>query len=196
MSPSVPLLLRSARLLLRPWRAEDAPSLSPILEANQAHLSPWIPPHVWRPAPIPALVERLAGFAAAFADDREWRYGLFGLDDSRLLGEVALFPRAASGRVPFAEADHVEIGYWLRADATGAGLATEAAQAALGIAAALPGLSHVEIRCDPRNVPSAAVPRRLGFDLSRTIEQTATASGSSSSLQVWTLELPVPTSGD
>lgn len=43
----VPDTLRTARLMLRPWRAEDADALLPILEANQAHLGPWIPPRVW-----------------------------------------------------------------------------------------------------------------------------------------------------
>ena len=38
--------IRTARLLLRPWRAEDAASLLPVLEANRSHLGPWIPARV------------------------------------------------------------------------------------------------------------------------------------------------------
>ncbi len=127
----VPRELRTARLLLRPWRPDDAEVLAPVLVANQAHLSPWIPRRVWEAAPVEALAERLSGFAAEFSATREWRYAMFTLDDGRVLGEVALFPRAASGRVPLLEADRCEIGYWLREDATGTGLATEAAQAIL-----------------------------------------------------------------
>jgi RimJ/RimL family protein N-acetyltransferase len=87
-----------------------------------------------------------------------------------VLGGVGLYPRDVSGRVPFAEADHVELGYWLRADATGRGWATEATRAALDVALALPRITRVEIRCDPRNAPSAAVPARLGFRHTRTDE--------------------------
>jgi hypothetical protein len=69
------------------------------------------------------------------------------------------------GRVPLPAADHVEVGYWLDAAATGQGLATEATRALLAAAAMPPGMTHVEIRCDAANGPSAAVPRRLRFHL-------------------------------
>ena len=67
--------------------------------------------------------------------------------------------------MPLTAADRVELGYWLDAAVTGRGLATEATRALFDVAAALPGLSHAEIRCDSANTASAAVPRRLGFHL-------------------------------
>jgi RimJ/RimL family protein N-acetyltransferase len=161
----IPATLRTARLLLRPWRAMDAAALRPVLEANIAHLGPWIPAHVATPVPLPTLAERLTGFADDFAAGRAYRYALLTPDEARILGEVDLFPRAAAGRVPLAAADHVELGYWLDAAVTGQGLATEAARALLDLAAALPGMTHVEIRCDVANAASAAVPQRLGFQL-------------------------------
>src|SRR5258705_8988349 len=101
---SIPAEIRTARLLLRPWRAEDSPSLQPVLEANWGHLSPWIPARVAEPASLPVLAERLTGFAAAFDADREWRFGLFTPDTGAVLGEVSLFPRSATGRVSLADA--------------------------------------------------------------------------------------------
>jgi RimJ/RimL family protein N-acetyltransferase len=193
----VPILLRTERLLLRPWQPADASGLHPVLEANREHLGPWIPARVADPAPPPELATRLAGFAADFQAAREWRYGLFAPDEERVLGEVGLYPRAAAGRVPFASADHVEIGYWLRSDCTGQGLATEATRAALAVAAALPRLTHVEIRCDARNGPSAAIPRRLGFRLAATIPHPATVVGMPPvELQVWTRALSSATLAD
>jgi RimJ/RimL family protein N-acetyltransferase len=117
------------------------------------------------PAPLPALAARLAGFAAAFACAREFRYALLTPDETRLLGEADLFPRASNGRVPLADADRVELGYWLDAAVTGRGLATEAMRALFEVAASLPGMSHAEIRCAKENAPSAALPPRLGFRL-------------------------------
>jgi RimJ/RimL family protein N-acetyltransferase len=187
---SVPTEIRTARLTLRPWRPEDATRLAPILETNREHLGPWIPPHVAEPAPVPALAERLAGFAAKFAADHEWRYAMLSGDESTVLGELAVFPRSASGRVPYRDADRAEIGYWLRSDMTGQGLVNEAVNAALAVAAALPGVSRVEIRCDARNHPSAAIPRRLGFALETTIP-TSTAERSGV-LQVWVSECLKP----
>src|SRR5205085_1366715 len=125
----IPTTLRTARLLLRPWAASDAAALAPILEANVAHLSPWIPAHVATPAPVPQLAERLAGFAADFTAARAFRYALMTPDESRLFGEADLFGRAGTGRVPLGDADRLELGYWLDAAVTGQGLATEAMRA-------------------------------------------------------------------
>jgi RimJ/RimL family protein N-acetyltransferase len=99
-------------------------------------------------------------------------------DDGRLLGEVGLFPRNATGRVAFADADadRVELGYWLRADAIRQGFVIEAASALLDAAFAIKEFSHAEIRCDPRNAPSVAVAQRLGFTLVETTDEP---------LQVW-----------
>lgn len=187
---TVPTELRTERLVLRPWRAGDAASLHPILVANAAHLGPWIPARVADPVPEPELADRLAGFAAGFLADREWRYALLAIDDGCLLGEVGLYPRAVTGRVRFSDADHIKIGYWLRRDFTGRGLATEAARAMFDVAAGLPGLTRVEIRCDARNTASAAVPRRLGFALSSTIRLSSVApSAAPVDLQLWTRDL-------
>ncbi len=191
---SVPHEIRTARLLLRAWRGEDAAAVQPVLEANRDHLSPWIPARVADPASMAVLAQRLEGFAADFAADREWRYAIVALDDGRVLGEVALFPRSAEGRAPYAAADRAEIGYWLRADATGRGLATEAAQAMLDLATTLQSIAHVEIRCDARNAASLAIPRRLGFVLSATVSAEGVAATGAHAepvaLQVWTLRQP------
>jgi ribosomal-protein-serine acetyltransferase len=189
-----PIEIRTARLLLRPWRAEDAGDLLPVLEANRDHLGPWIPARVATPAPVPVLAERLAGFAADFSADREWRFGMFTIADGKLLGEVALFPRAAGGRVAFAESDRVELGYWLRADETGKGIVTEAARAALNLASHIPRFSRAEIRCDARNGPSGKIPERLGFTLLESTAETGT-DGVRRDMQLWVSELPSVTTG-
>ncbi len=170
--------LRTARLRMRPWRASDAAMLAPVLESNVARLTPWIPAHVATPLPERELAERLRGFGEDFAEDRAYRFVLLAPDERRILGEADLFPRSGTGRVPLHEADRFEIGYWLDAAVTGQGLATEAASALFDIAAQLPGIGHVEIRCDANNSASAAVPRRLGFELT-SVEGT---------LQVWSMK--------
>jgi RimJ/RimL family protein N-acetyltransferase len=181
-----PVEFRTPRLLIRRWHASDAVELAPILATNVDHLAPWIPWRVAEPAPPAQLATRLEEFAAAFDTDREWRYGLFAAESGRILGDVGLFPRNESGRVALDAADHVEIGYWLRADATGRGYATEAARAALEIARSLPGMSRVMIRCDERNIASAAIPRRLGFRLVMTVlESGVRAEEPECRLQVW-----------
>ena len=182
---SVPAEVRTARLVLRPWRASDAAELEPILRANQAHLGPWIPPNVSTPASQRELATRLAGFADDFAADRSWRYAVFNAVDGELLGELDLFSRDAATRVPLANADRAEIGYWLRADRTGLGYATEGAQAMIDVASRIPAFTLIEIRCDARNARSAAVPARLGFQRTETTRE----GDSAATLEVWTRSL-------
>lgn len=187
MNP-LPLLseARTERLYLRRWREEDAMALVPILEANAAHLS-WIPAHVAAPGTVFEIAQRLAGFTADFDAGRAWRLGIFSRDEQTLFGEISLFPRSEVGRVPIGSADRLEIGYWLKADVTGRGYATEAARALIGLASKVRGVSRVEIRCDPANERSAAVPRRLGFRVvkppSQGCEDTA------STQMVWVLPI-------
>ena len=167
----IPSEIRTANLYLRPWRREDAPPLLRVLEANIERLGGWIPQHVASPAPLPDLEARLAAFAADFAAARGCRYAIFSTDERQLCGEVDLFFRSRTGRVPLEAADRLEIGYWLRSEVTGRGYATEAARAMVAVGTTLPGMRHIEIRCDPRNEASAAIPRRLGFTL---VEPSAT----------------------
>lgn len=188
---TVPAELRTERLLMRPWQAEDAEALRPILASNWKHLGPWIPARVATPVPVPELAQRLAGFGDDFASGREFRYGLFAPDGHDVLGEAGLYPRSATGRVPLADATCIELGYWLRAELTGRGLVTEASRALMAVAESLPRLTHVEIRCDSRNEPSAAIPKRLGFALTSTlIEPARQPDETPVHLQVWTSPLP------
>ena len=172
--------LRTPRLVLRPWSAEDAASLHPILAANQAHLGDWIPKRVSSVVPVPELARRLQGFADDFAANREWRFAILSADSTEILGEADLFTRDASGRVHYDAGDRAEIGYWLRGDATGRGLATEAAGALIEVAKTLDRIRSIEIRCNPRNTASAAVPRRLGFTLTNP---------GAEELQIWSLDI-------
>ena len=185
---AVPTEIRTSRVVLRPWRADDAARLHPILLENWDHLSPWIPQRVADPATESEVAARLASFAADFAADEKWRFGMFSVDGQTVLGEIDLFPRNATGRVAYGESDRAEIGYWLRADKTGHGLVTEAVQTVMSVARSLSRISRLEIRCDARNAPSAAIPKRLGFVLETTIDEPPSMPGAErSALEVWVL---------
>lgn len=56
-----------------------------------------------------------------------------------------------------------QIGYWLKPEARGHGLVTQAAAALLGISFEIMGLERIEIRCAAGNEASARIPLRLGF---------------------------------
>lgn len=175
---------------MRRWHPRDAAQLEPILAANWEHLGPWLPIHVAKPAPKAELETRLAGYVADFDANLKWRYGMYSPDETDLLGEVDMFPRDASGRVAYEDSDRVEIGYWVRSDLAGRGLVTEGVRRMLDLAATLPRVERVEIRCDARNTPSGAIPAKLGFALAQTIKEHSPAfKDPDAELQVWSLEI-------
>src|SRR6266849_5634965 len=65
----------------------------------------------------------------------------------------------------------VEIGYWLGQQSQGKGIVTDACRAVMTHAFTELDLHRVEIHCGVGNDKSAAVPRRLGFNLEGTLRQ-------------------------
>jgi len=176
--------IRTTRLLLRGWRREDAALLKEAVDDSLPALQRWMPWAAGEPSPLQSFVERIEKFRRAFEEGRDWTYGVFDPDGTRALGSAGLHARREAGRL--------EIGYWIRSGETGKGLATEVAAALAERAFRLHGVEAVEIRCDPLNVASAAVPRRLGFRHVATLEADETrADGSSRDTMVWVLERPV-----
>lgn len=172
--------VETPRLVLRPWREADAPLLREAIDAALPELQRWMPWARAEPVPLPALAERIRGFAASWEEGRDFTYGILAADESRALGGTGIHPRDG------ADPTRLEIGYWIRTDATGQGLATEAARAMLAEAARLPGVACVEIRCDPLNLASAAVARRAGAVHARTIPaHQVTVDGEPRDTMVW-----------
>ena len=186
---TVPMEIRTTRFLLRPWRASDAAMLHPVLVENWEHLSPWIPRRVADPATVPEVEQRLESFAADFATDLKWRYGMFAPDERSIVGEIDLFPRDATDRVTYEAANRAEIGYWVRKDLTGRGLVTEGVETIMGVARGLARIRRLEIRCDAANVASSAIPKRLGFSLEKTLDEAASVAGQrGAQLQIWIMD--------
>ncbi len=172
--------IRSARLLLRCWRAEDAVPLKEALDASLPELQEWVPWAMHEPSSLEALEARLSDMRNNFMSGEDWPFAIFDATESRLLGGAGLHPRGS--------ADHLEIGYWLRTDATGNGFALEAARALCDAAFVNTTVDRLEIHCDAENRRSAAVATRLGFQLTRTIlEDVVTARGDRRNTLVWTM---------
>jgi len=133
----------------------------------------------------PISVEQQAAvlrrFRGTFDLGQDFTYAVFDRGGTEVLGGCGLHPRGVGegGR---------EIGYWIAAQHTGQGLATEVAAALVRVAFELDGLRRVEIHCDPLNVPSVAVARKLGFTHEGTLRQRLLAAdGSWRDVMIWTL---------
>lgn len=165
--PATPI--RTARLLLRCWEPADAPGFKRSLDASLAELRPWIPWARKEPSELDVLEARLAGYERDFHSGANALYAILDADGKEVLGGVGLYRRVGPGAL--------EIGYWIRSDLAGRGLATEAAAALTQAGLELDGIERIEIRCDPENAASAAVPRKLGYRHIGTVETSVEAGG-------------------
>jgi RimJ/RimL family protein N-acetyltransferase len=168
------------RLVLRRWQAGDACALKAAIDSSLAHLQAWMPWALNEPSELSVIEHRIGEFEANFAAGKEWLYGILDGAAREVLGGAGLHQRGEPGGL--------EIGYWLRTDQTGHGFATESARALVRVGIVDLGAEWIEIRCDPRNARSAAIPERLGFRHIATLERnTLTSTGEPRDTAVWQL---------
>lgn len=160
MQRRLPERVRSERLELRRWAETDAPLLSAAIAASIDHLRPWMAWIAEEPMPLDRRRTQIVEWTQNWEDGGDVVFGVFlqNRDGTETLVGGAGFHRRIGP-------DGLEIGYWLHADHVGRGYATELSSALTSAAFTLPGIERVEIHHDARNVRSAAVPRRLGYDL-------------------------------
>lgn len=180
MAPRAPHTLRTERLHLHVWNPTDAPELRALLDANDAHLRPWIPFMQNEPRPLDGTREVLEGCAASFEADEHYRFAVRVRADGRLIGEVMLIGRGPAGTL--------EIGYWLDAGETRKGYATEAVDALVDLAFGGLGLDAVHFVCDLENAPSIAVAERAGAV--RASVEAVEEAGRRVELGTWILAAP------
>ncbi len=147
--------LQGERVVVRPYHQEDAQALYEAVAESRDHIRPWLP---------------FADEHQSVEESLDW---IIHQEANWLLREslpLSVWERA-SGRFLGGTGIHIhswetryfEIGYWLRASATGHGYMTEAARLVTDYLFNELGATRVEIRCDERNAPSAAIARRLGY---------------------------------
>jgi RimJ/RimL family protein N-acetyltransferase len=165
--------IASDRLLLRPWRDEDADFLLDL--ESRWEVVRFLGAH---PTAMNSHEDALASIARRRAID-DPIHGIWAITtttDGRLVGNLLLKPIPRSAGQPSGEPAEVEIGWHLHPDAWGHGYATEAAAAVLHDAFSR-GLSRVIAVTDPHNHASQAVCRRLGMAaLGRTTKYYDTVS--------------------
>jgi RimJ/RimL family protein N-acetyltransferase len=176
----IPYRILTPRLLLRCWNPADAPLLKAAVDANLEHLRPWMPWAWADPEPLEDKVALLRRFRSAFDRAEDYTFGVFSPQGDRVLGGTGLHDRVGP--------DGLEIGYWIDAAHGGRGLATEAAAALTRVVFEHTSRDRIEIRCNPANAASAAVPRKLGFRLEATLDRRLRErDGALHPVQVWSL---------
>jgi RimJ/RimL family protein N-acetyltransferase len=144
-------LLSDGVLTLRPWTEADAPELAASIDGDE-EITRWLDQ-----IPQPYGVENaLAYIRGTAGGERESRFAVTVAGSGRVLGSI--------GATWNESRDVAEIGYWLRADARGRGVTTDAVRliAAWALAA---GAARVQLRAAVGNDASRRVAEKAGFRL-------------------------------
>jgi RimJ/RimL family protein N-acetyltransferase len=147
--------IETERLVVRCYEPTDGPMLADSIAASVDHLKPWLPWAHAEPEPIEAKIERVKRFRGMFDLQQDYIYGIFNKEGTQQLGGTGLHTRLGQ--------DQLEIGYWIHKDFINQGLVTESTAALIKVAFEIIKIHRLEIHCDPRNLASASVPRKLGF---------------------------------
>lgn len=153
--------LRTRRLLLRPWSRDDREAFGAL--ASDPRVTQYIGDgSTWTRERTDDVFERQLrhwdehGFgwrAAILAETSEW---------AGFVGPNHVGPEATE-----VTGDEVEIGWWLRPELWGRGLATEGAVALRDEAFATVGLERIIGRHKPDNVASGCIMEKLGMTFER-----------------------------
>ncbi len=156
--PSLSTTLPTRRLLLRPPRTSDVPTLRRVLRENAEHLRPWSPASTEEGGPsLVSLTQLVTSQRRAWRDDRSYVLLVTDVTTGDIVGRVALSELV---RGVFQSA---YLGYWIDHRVAGRGLMTEAVSAALGFALGPLGLHRVQAAIIPENAPSLRVAAKTGL---------------------------------
>ena len=155
--------IETERLVIRCWEPKDAPLLKEAVDISIDHLLPWMPWAKYEPQTLDEKIELLRGFRGKFDLGQDFILGIFDNDERQVLGGTGFHPRRGE--------NEREIGYWVRSDRANQGIITEAVSALVKVGLGIEEFHRLEIRCNPQNHASAAIPRKLGFTHEVTFQQ-------------------------
>jgi len=147
-------ILDTPRLKLRPLAEADVPALFAIFRDPES-MRYWTHPAMTDVAEAEALLREIQHHAEA---ETLFQWGIARREDDLVIGTCTLFRIQREHR-------RGELGYILRRDHWGHGLANEALSALVSHAFDAMGLHRLEADIDPRNAGSIRSVERLGFKL-------------------------------
>lgn len=155
--------IETERLVIRCWNPGDAPLLMEAINDSLDSLKKWMPWGAQEPEELSAKVARLRRMRSCFDSDKDYVYGIFNADETKVMGGTGLHRRL--------DQYALEIGYWIRSSHHRQGLGTEIVSALTKVAFEVHVVDRVEIRCDPVNEASSGVARKAGFTHEATLKR-------------------------
>lgn len=152
----VPERLATERLVLRRFHRRDAEAVAEAVQSSMPELKQWLPwaqPGYGRDEAAAFIRES----AQAWREGRAFDFAVRDLSRPWLhLGNASIWFVSRMGRTG-------EIGYWVRSDRVGNGVATEATAALVELGFSELGMHKINLRIAVGNLPSERVAAKLGF---------------------------------
>ena len=140
---------------IRPFKTSDATELQSAVLESVGHVSPWLD---WA-TPRYSLGDArrwVNESRTLWANQSAYRWIITNEKSRRILGSVEISQSSAGAGL---------MGYWLRRQALGKGICTQAARAALDYVFQSGLFDQVDLYIDPSNAASLAVAQKLGAEL-------------------------------
>jgi ribosomal-protein-serine acetyltransferase len=154
-----PVVLRyddgSTSFVLRPARAADAELLVEGLDVSLPELRRFMP---WAlvDQTVEMQRERLAALEVSYVNGGDYGFHLMDAGEKEIWGSLGLHRRTLNPKA-------LDLGYWIRSDRAGRGLATCASQCLVILCLGHFGLERLQSGYNEANVASARVQRKIGF---------------------------------
>ncbi|MEH7495672.1 GNAT family N-acetyltransferase [Neobacillus niacini] len=168
MKPSLlefPEEFMTERLLIRKPFPGDGKAVYEAIQASLNELKPWMP---WAHTNQSEqdVEANIRDSIAKFITREDLRLHLFNKETREFIGSSGL--HRINWDVP-----KFEIGYWVDTRFSGRGYISESTEAITKFAFTELNAKRVEIRCDPKNTKSRAIPEKLGFTLEGILKNDA-----------------------
>ncbi len=164
-------------LELRCYELTDAYALSDAVATSLLELEPWMPWANFEPLSLEERAELIENWRRDWDKGLEFVMGIFR--HGHLVGSSGFHLRGEVGQL--------EIGYWVKSESVGEGIATRSSCTLLETAFNLPEVEEVHILHDKANVKSRRVPEKLGFELLLEQERAPQTSGDSGIACLWSM---------
>jgi ribosomal-protein-alanine N-acetyltransferase len=153
-------MLHGARIVLRPFAAQDAPAVQALAGAREVAATTLTIPHPYGDGIAEAWIE---SHGPAYAAGTLASFAVVELSTRQLAGAIGLSMKPAHGRG--------EIGYWIGVPSWNRGYATEAGALVLRFAFQEMGLNRVYAQHFPGNPASGRVLQKLGMTYEGRLRQ-------------------------
>ncbi|MBE1555881.1 GNAT family N-acetyltransferase [Sporosarcina limicola] len=151
------ILLEGETCYLQVLHEEDASNFTELLIANKDYWSIFEPRHEARYFTVAVQREKIRESVYQMRDRREYSFGIFNSNTSRLIGHISLY---SIKRLPFSSGF---VGYSIDEREIGRGLGTEAVRLVTKFAFEKVALHRVEAYVSPRNIGSIKVLEKSGY---------------------------------